>query len=188
MILALFAVALCASAASADVPNPAFCEVQPSDALNGAVLCPDNPSPVPASKNTITVRNGDNNVIPDAVVTVTFTSLSVICPDAVLTATTNASGVCTITLAGGGCAHQVPSAAVFKANGVTIRDYENAKSPDYDGGGGTLLVNLPDLIQFSNEFLNTAPNECHDYDNTGETTLPDLIIFSPPFLGSNTCP
>lgn len=195
VLVSLLGLALCCSAAMADVPNPAFCSVQPSDALNGAVLGPDEEGaapfghvPLPASINTIIVRNGDNNPINQAVVTVSFTALSVVCDDAVLTATTDAAGECTITLAGGGCAHLVPSAAVFKANGVTIRDYENAKSPDYDGGGGNFSVNLADLIQFSNEFLNSAPNECHDYDNTGEVTLPDLIIFSPPFLGSNVCP
>jgi len=106
----------------------------------------------------------------------------------ILEGITDEFGTVEFEVGGSGCSHAVYSACVVKVNGVTVRDYEHAKSPDYDGDSGDGVVNLADLIQFANEFLNASPNECHDYDNTGETTLPDLILFSPPFLHSNHCP
>jgi hypothetical protein len=188
VLLGFLGLALSASLAAADVPDPAFCEVQPSDALNGSVLCPQSPFPIPSSINTITVRNSSNVPIPNASVVWQFTALNNICPTTVLTGNTNGIGELTLTLGGGGCAHNVPSASVVKANGVTIRAYSNAKSPDYDGASGDGVVNLADLIKFSNEFLGVDPSECHDYDNNGDTNLGDLIIFSTPFVNSNSCP
>jgi hypothetical protein len=172
----------------ADIPDPNFSEVQPADALNGAYLAPDSPDAVAQSINTITVKNQANLPIADATVTVEFTTSNQLCPLAVLSGTTDSLGEVTITLAGGGCAHLQPSACVVKANGVGFRFYEHAKSSDYDGAGGDGFVNLPDLISFSNEFLDVTPNECHDYDNNGNTGLTDLIPFATAFLGPNECP
>jgi hypothetical protein len=187
VLIALFAVTVCSMIAMADVPDPANCSVTPSDALDGAVLCPASPSAIDASVNTIVVHNGDDDPIPGASVEVLFTALNNICPSAVLTGTCDSTGTVTITFEGGGCAHVVPSAAVVKANGVTIRDYQNAKSPDYDGASGNGTVDLSDLIDFSNQFLDVEPNECHDYDNNGNTGLEDLIVFGGPFLNLNQC-
>jgi hypothetical protein len=70
---------------------------------------------------------------------------------------------------------------------VTIRQFSNVKSPDYDGASGNLAVALGDLTQFSGEFLDNFANECHDYDNNGNTGLEDVIIFGTPFTGAASC-
>jgi hypothetical protein len=180
--------ALTSSVAFADVPDQSNCEVSPADALNGLVFCPLLPAAIPASVNLITVRNSSNNPIPNASVVVTVTGTTTLCSATVLTGTTNASGQVTLTLGGGGCAHNVALSGIIKANGVTIRSYSNVKSPDYDGASGSLLVDLSDFISFKDQFLDAAPNECHDYDNNGDTDLGDLIIFSAPFNAGNSCP
>jgi hypothetical protein len=187
VLWALVGVALCGSAALAEVPDPANCTVQPADALNGLVLAPLDPTPLPATVNTITVRNSANAPIASANVTVEVSANNSLCASTVLAGTTNGSGVTVITLGGGGCAHNVTLSGLVKANGVTIRAYENVKSPDYDGASGDLQVNLADLVKFSNEFLGSDPAECHDYDNATGTDLGDLIIFSPAFVNPNSC-
>ncbi len=185
--IALAAIAVCGTAALADVPVSANCEAQPADALNGLVLAPLDPTPVPASINTITVRNGSNSPIASAGVEVIVSSSNILCGATVLTGTTDAAGEVVITLGGGGCSHNTALSGLIKANGVTIRSFDNVKSPDYDGGAGDLVINLSDLVDFSNEFLGSATSDCHDYDNTGATDLSDLIIFSPTFVNPNSC-
>lgn len=185
--IALAALAFCGTVAQADVPDPAFCSVAPGDALNGAYLVPQDGAFVSLSQNLVTVKNSAGNPISGSTVVFEFTALNSLCPGGVFTGVTNGSGEVTITLSGGGCAHVVFSGAVVKASGVTIRDYQNAKSSDYDGAGGDGLVNVADLIKFSNEFLGIDANECHDYTNDGNTGVEDLIPFSTAFLGGNIC-
>lgn len=172
---------------TSDVPTPSNCVVEPADALNGLVLAPDLPTPVPASVIDIYVRNAANNPMPQSGVEVRLEDGIALCSSNVLTGTTDANGFLRLTLAGGGCLHGLPFSGVIKANGITIRAYSNVKSPDYDGGGGDQVVDLADLISFSGEFLG-GDGECHDYDNDGKTDLGDLIIFSPAFMNGNNCP
>jgi hypothetical protein len=185
--IALGAVALCASVSMANIPDPANCTVQPSDALDGIVVAPLDPAPLPATVNTINVRNNVNAPIAGASVTVEFSGAINVCTATVLAGTTNASGDVVLTLGAGGCANNIALSGVVKANGVTIRAYPNVKSPDYDGAGGDKIVNLSDLVIFSSEFLGSIPAECHDYDNNGATNLADRVIFSPAFVNPNTC-
>lgn len=187
VLFTLLGLALCSSMALAEVPDASKCTVNPADALNGLVLAPNLPAPIPASINLINVRNSANNPISNASVVITLGAGNVLCGTTVLTGTTNASGNVTITLGGGGCEHNTPLSGIVKANGVTIRSYANVKSPDYDGAAGNRSVTLADLIKFSNEFLDVDPNECHDYDNDANTGLGDLIIFSPTFTNPNSC-
>lgn len=187
LVIALGLVALCASASMATIPDPANCSVTPADALGGIVVAPLDPFPLPATINTINVRNSANAPIANASVTIEFSSDINLCAATVLAGTTNASGDVVLTLGGGGCENQVALSGVVKANGVTIRAYENVKSPDYDGAGGDLTVNLSDLVVFSAEFLGSSPAGCHDYDNNGDTNLGDLVVFSPAFVNPNTC-
>jgi hypothetical protein len=187
VLCSLVGLALSGSVALAEVPDPQFCEVVPADNLGGLVLCPDVPAPIPSTINTITVRNSSNNPIANASVVVTIAASHFICGSTVLTGTTDGAGEVVITLGGGGCSHNVPLSGLVKAQGVTIRDFSNVKSPDYDGASGDGLVNLTDLVPFSAEFTDAAPNECHDYDNNGDTALPDLVIFSLPFSNPNSC-
>jgi hypothetical protein len=188
LAIALGAVALFSSVSMAAIPDPANCSVTPGDALNGLVVAPLDPAPLPATINTINVRNNVNAPIPDAVVTVEFSGAVTTCAATVLAGVTDANGDVVLTLGGGGCANNVALSGVVKTNGVTIRAYANVKSPDYDGASGDLVVNLSDLVVFSGEFLGAAPAECHDYDNNGSTNLGDLVVFSPAFVNPNTCP
>lgn len=168
-----------------DLPNS---EVQPSDALNGLVVCPDSPSPIPASQLVMTVRNSDNVPVVNGQVEVILGANHTLCPGADFTTTTDENGVASLTLAASGCSHEVALAGQIKVNGVTIRAYENVKSPDYDGASGDGSSNIADLIDFSNEFLGASISDCHDYNNDGETGLDDLIIFSQAFENDNHCP
>jgi hypothetical protein len=185
LLSALFVLALCSSVAFATVPDPSKCTVVPADALNGVVLCPDSPSAIAATNYTITVKNTSGNPISGASVVIEFPAPTNIrfCTTAVNTGTTNASGVCVITLRGGGCQRTSGStyAAVVKANGVVLRSYYNAKSPDYDGVGPNGLVNLSDLLAFRGAV------GCHDYDNSGTMTLSDTLIFAPGYSPAHSC-
>lgn len=187
-LLALIGLALSSSVVLADVPDPAQCSVTPSDALNGVIVCPNIPSALTESINTITVKNSSGAPIANASTVVLLTASNPACPAALLTGTTNASGVVTITIAASGCADGIPSACVVKANGVTIRSFVNAKSPDYDGAGGNGLVNLSDLIAFANEFNGINVPGCHDYTNDNLTNLSDLIPFGAAFSTAKHCP
>ena len=187
VLFSLLGLALCGSVANANIPDPANSTVQPSDALDGMIVAPLNPTPLPATVNTINVRNNVNAPISGAAVTVEFSGAINLCAATVLAGVTDASGNVVLTLGGGGCANNIALSGVVKANGVTIRSYPNVKSPDYDGAGGDLVINLSDLVIFSNEFLGSIPAECHDYDNNGSTNLADLVIFSPGFVAPNSC-
>lgn len=185
--IALGAVALCASVSMANIPYAPNCSVLPADALNGFLVAPLDPEPLPSTINTINVRNEAGDAIANAAVTVEFSNAINLCAGTLLLGTTDVNGDAVITLGGGGCAHEVALSGVVKANGFTIRAYSNVKSPDYDGSGGDLVVNLSDLIIFSNEFLGSIAAQCHDYDNNGSTNLADLVIFSPAFVNPNSC-
>ncbi|MEZ4650541.1 MAG: hypothetical protein R3E97_17500 [Candidatus Eisenbacteria bacterium] len=187
VLFSLLGLALCGSVAQANIPDPGFCTVTPADALGGLVVAPLDPVALAATINTINVRNDQNAPIPNAAVTIEFSNAISLCSATVTSGTTDANGDVTLTLGGGGCAHVVALSGQVKANGVTIRNYENVKSPDYDGAAGDLVVNLSDLVVFSAEFLGSNPAECHDYDNNGATNLGDLVVFSPAFVNPNTC-
>ena len=171
-----------------NIPDPSACTVTPCDQMVGVVVSPNVPNPIPATEVEVVVRNQTGSPIADAAVVFQNLDNDLVCPSAVLSGTTDAAGRVRFTLAGGGCKSDVPLAAVIKANGVTIRNYSNVKSPDFDGSGADLVVNLADLVQFSAEFLGNGPAVCHDYDNNGTTDLGDLIIFSPAFVAGAHCP
>jgi len=186
LLSALFVLALCSSVAFATVPDPSKCSVTPADALNGVVTCPDSPAPITATIYTITVKNSAGNPIPNASVAIEFPVPTNIkfCTTYVNTGTTNSSGVCNITLRGGGCQRTSGTvyAALVKANGVVIRSYYNAKSPDYDGVGPNGLVNLQDLLAFRSPTVG-----CHDYNNDNSMNLSDTLIFAPAYGPLHSC-
>jgi len=179
---------LSCSIAAATSPDPPVCSVEPSDALNGLYLAPSGSFSSPASINLITVRNSSNDPVANASVVVTLTPANTVCGSTVLVGTTDTAGQVTLTLGGGGCANDVPLSGVIKANGVTIRAYDNVKSPDFDGARGDLTVNMADLITFAAEFLgNAGTGACHDYNNDGTTGLQELVLFGPTFTWANSC-
>jgi hypothetical protein len=186
LLSALVVLALCSSVAMATVPSPQNCSVQPGDGLLGVVLCPDSPAPIPASIYTVNVRNSANNPIPNAAVTFDFPnppSAGIkFCTTAVNSGTTDALGNVVITLRGGGCSNGAnPFACLVKGNGVVIRSYEHAKSPDFDGAGANGSVAGPDLVNFKAN-QSPGPPACHDYDNNNVMNLADTIIFASGYL------
>lgn len=181
----LTAITLFSSIASAQ--NPINCTVMPADAMQGLVFSPFLPTPAPASINTITVRNSVNAPMSNVVVSVMVGAPISVCGASILSGLTNAAGQVVLTLGGGGCLHNSANAGVVVANGVTIRNYSNVKSPDFDGGGGNRQVSLADYVQFAAEFGGSIPSACHDYDNSSLTGLSDLIIFTAAFVSAASC-
>ena len=171
-----------------NIPDPSACTVTPCDQMVGVVVSPNVPNPIPATEVEVVVRNQTGSPIADAAVVFQNLDNDLVCPSAVLSGTTDAAGRVRFTLAGGGCKSDVPLAAVIKANGVSIRNYRNVKSPDFDGAGGDLKVDISDLVAFSAEFVGTSAPDCHDYENSGTTNLADLIIFAPAFGDASHCP
>lgn len=167
------------------VPEPAASTVEPADALDGLFVCPSAPAAIPASVITVTARDNCDRLIPGAAITVELGAGNPLCGGMPLFGSTNGEGEAIVVLAASGCVGGVPLAGVVRANGVTIRAYTNVKSPDSDGNG---RVELGDLVAFSNEFLGSVGDLCHDYDNNGATALPDLVLFSPAFVAGNECP
>jgi hypothetical protein len=187
LLSALFALALCSSMALATVPYPPNCTVSPWDGYNGVVLCPDTPgSPIGQSVGTLTVRNQANNPIANAAVIISFlaTGPFCFCSDMVYSTTTNGSGMATLTLRGGGCVRGTDGAALIRANGVQIRDYYNAKSPDWDGVAGNCTVSGPDAVRFA-----MVPKDlCFDFDNSGSVDIGDYVVFTSGLTASHNCP
>lgn len=182
LLSALFVLALCSTMAFATVPYPPYCVVSPCDALNGVVLCPDNPAPIPASIVNMTIRNQSNNVIPTASVNITFgAGPFCFCNTMQYNTTTNANGYAQLVLRGGGCLNNVDQAAVIRANGTVVRNYRNAKSPDWDGANGSCVVNLSDYVRYNTHDL------CHDYNNDGLVNLSDLVLFTSGFSPGHSC-
>jgi len=167
------------------VPSPEKCTVTPADALVGFFVCPSLPVPAEASMITVTVINSCDQVVQNATVVVALAAANPVCPGGVLSGITNREGQVVLTLSASGCSDGVPLSGIIKANGLTIRAYENVKSPDSDTDGS---VGLGDLVEFSSEFLGNTPTTCHDYDNDGETGLSDLVLMGPPFSARNHCP
>lgn len=187
VLFSIVGLALCSSAAFANVPSPANCSVVPSDGLDGMILAPLNNGPLGATVNLITVRNSANDPIENASVVVTLSAANVVCSATILTGTTDSDGQVTLTLGGGGCVDEVPLSGVVKANGVTIRAYENVKSPDYDGDAGSGVVDISDLPIFTSAFNAGGAGTCTDYDNDGLTTVGDLPIFTVAFNAAMNC-
>jgi hypothetical protein len=186
LLSALFLLALCSSLAGASVPDPLNCTVGP---LMGDPLVPSSqvaflsPAPILGTSITITVRNNANVVIPNASVSVTFNTEIGVCSSAVHTGTTNTLGQCFLTLKGGGCQTGIAAACVIRANGISIRELLNVRSPDNEAHDVSLpdgTVTTPDLSAFGDEFV-IGPPACHDYDLLDGCNTQDLGAFGDAF-------
>jgi hypothetical protein len=182
LLSAFIGLALFSSLAMATVPDPPKCSVTPCDALNGVVLCPDQPSAIASSIVNMVIRNSSNNPINNAAVNISFGSGLCFCASMVYNTTTNAQGQATLTLRGGGCLTGVSGAAVIRANGVVVRSYSNAKSPDW-APNCDRRVDLGDLIRFA-----PRTDLCFDFDNVGGVDLGDIIIFTSGYTPAHSCP
>lgn len=183
LLSALFALALCSSMALATVPYPPNCSVD-ADALSGVVLCPDVPSVIPQSIVNMTIRNQANNPIANAAVNIQFAAGPMcFCTSMNYNTTTDASGKASLTLRGGGCMRGVTDAAVIRANGVVVRTYSNAKSPDWDGAAGNCTVNLADAVRF----VGPPTDLCFDFASDGSKDLGDVVVFTAGFTPGHSC-
>jgi len=193
LLSALALVALCSSLAMANVPCPEYCTITP---LLGDPLVPNSqlgflaPGPINGTTLTITVRNCSNLPINAANVEVIFNSSVKTCVTSVHQATTVASGICSITLTGGGCLTNILGACIIKANGFEIRNLHNVRSPD----NGNHTVSMPsgsvtttDLGYFGDEFKGVAAAGCHDYDNNGLVNTTDLGYFGDAYKLAAVC-
>lgn len=165
--------------------DPEECTVMPADAYGGFVTTPDVPL-LPLLDCVVTVRTTSGNPIPGIEVVAEVAPPAFLCPSAVLTGTTDADGIAHLHPAGGGCV-STPGAVVIYADGVIIRSFDRWKSPDFDGAAASGEVALPDLLDFTAEFLGNAPADCHDYQNDGRCNISDLVVFANSFVRNTIC-
>ena len=198
-LMIVCALALVATAAYADVPDPSNCETT-LDGVERIYLCPDGLGDCSASDFCITVRNAANAPINNAVVEIliggqpTYTGL---CSGQTTVANTDIGGYVCFNIAGGGCYKHQTDAGVIRANGIDIREFEAVMSSDYVGTGDVgvadrwnLSVAPDDLSSFVAAYMGGAgPASCHDYDNNGTTDPADLSVFVAAYKGgANFCP
>jgi hypothetical protein len=197
--LVVCALALVASAAYADVPDPSNCETT-LDGVQRLYLCPDGLGDCTASDFCVTVRNAANAPINNAVVEILVggqPTYTLICPGQTTVANTDVAGVVCFNIAGGGCYKHQADAGIIRANGINIREFEAVMSSDYVGQGDDgepsrydHLVAPDDLSSFVSAYQGGAgPASCHDYDNNGVTDPGDLAVFIAAYKGgANRCP
>jgi hypothetical protein len=199
LFVIICALALAATVANADVPDPSNCSSTLDQTGRLLIIPDDNLGPVGAADFTLTIRNAANNPIAGAVVEVDvgcqIDGFVDLCADATTTGTTGATGEVDFNIAGGGCC-KASAVVVIRANGVEVRSYDAIMSPDYEfsdnGGGlsgGDLLVNPVDLSAFVAAYQGgVGPASCHDYDNSGVTDPVDLSVFVASYQGgANFC-
>lgn len=185
LIFAFCALAVVASTAFADVPDQSKCS-STLDATNRLLIVPSTTAPFAGATFTLTVKNSAGNPINNAAVEILVGGLPTkthLCTAAVVTGTTNASGIATFNVAGGGC-FKGANACVIRANGTEIRNYSATVSPDYAGTDNSgidnrwnLAVGLADFSNFAAAFA-ASVTSCHDYDNNGATGLTDFSLFA----------
>jgi hypothetical protein len=185
LIFAFCALAVVASTAFADVPQPSNCS-STLDATGRLLIVPNTPTPYAGAAFTVTIKNGANNPINNAVVEILIGGLTDnkthVCALQSTTGNTNASGIASFNIGGGGC-FKGTNACVIRANGVEIRNYNATVSPDYTAadnsgiaGRWNMAVGLPDFSQFVIAYTGSVTS-CHDYDNNGATGLTDFAVF-----------
>ncbi len=180
VLAVVLGVVLTCGIANATIPEEAYCSVTPCDQTGIVLTCPDylggTLQPVAGVSFTVNVRNGDNNVIPNAYTEVVFDfpGNHEFCSDIVATGTTDDNGNITFNLSAGGCT-MTPSAIHINANTYLIRTYDNVKSPDWDGTADGQVA-LSDFIVFANAYAAGAGG-CTDYFGDGVTNLNDFILF-----------
>ena len=165
-----------------------YVHVNPADGMQGVILSPGHPTPLTESILHLSVRNESNQPIAHAPVVVSFAPGIVPCPDAQLETVTDENGEAEVTLAGGGCLSAIDGACSIRVNGIEVRAYRNAKSPDWDGIGSDRRVSSGDFIGFARAFNQPAPGGCYDFDNSGLVGGADFAIFARAFNAGSHCP
>jgi hypothetical protein len=178
----LIALALSGGVAAADVPDPSQCSVFPPDlqACPRTTGFPNEPAPHPSANLDITVRNFAAQPIQGAYVEVVIHPVCTgicICSTANHTGYTNAEGEVVINLGYGGCCHIVGApAVVIYADGIPIRAFDYAVSPDWNGVTGDCQMALDDFILFGNVWVSGAGG-CTDFDGSCVTDIADFTMF-----------
>lgn len=200
LLMILCALALIATVANADVPDPSKCSTS-RDVAKALYMAPDGIADVSFATFTVTVMNASGNAINNCVVEVLLGSvgtggLLLQCTGQTWTANTGSLGTVVFNLGGGGC-NKNANAAVIRANGVDIRTWNAVMSSDYTGSdnvgiGGTsrnLKVDPVDFTAFVGVYKGgTGPASCHDYDNNGATGPTDFTVFVGAYKGgTNKC-
>ena len=173
-------------ASAAKIPPLYHITVIPADAINGVIAAPSASEPIPSSIEHITIRNEANQPMPNVTVHLELGTGTMTCPGQSFNGVTDSEGRVDITVSGGGCISNRDDACMIWANGVMIRNYRNAKSPDFDGARGDGVVGLADLVELWRE--KTGGGSCHDYDNDGDIDLSDIVVFSTAFSPGHRCP
>ncbi|MBM3287186.1 MAG: hypothetical protein FJY88_07540 [Candidatus Eisenbacteria bacterium] len=207
LLLVFCALAMTASFASADVPDPSRCSTT-WDPVQRFYLCPDNyPDSNPDGANdcsaasfSVTVANASGAIIPNAVVEILLGGSEPggsveVCVNQTLTRNTESNGVAKFNLGGGGC-NKRPGCAVIRANGVVIRTWNVIVSADYVGtdnlgqpGLSDGRVAPADFSVFVGRYQGgVGASSCHDYNNNGTTGPEDFSVFVAAYKGGvNIC-
>lgn len=180
-----FAVGMTPPALADGVPTATNTTLYPADALGSLFMTPSSPSIDPATRNVIFLHDDAGSPLVGVEVKMSISSDAIcICPDAVLSGTTNADGTFEFITAGGGYdARQ--NAAVVYADGIVVRKFA-IKSPDFNGQSGDCLANLPDLVALSS-CLESPCVVAWDFDNTGGFELGDVVLYGRSFVGGQSC-
>lgn len=201
LIFVLCLLGVAASMAYADVPDPSQCVTSVDGLIRPRLLLiPDVPSPETAGQFTVTVKNAAGAFINNAVVVIEIGGISdnkvALCSGAVTTRNTNASGIATFNIAGGGC-YKGTGAFTIRANGVAIRSFTSVESPDYSAfdnagiaGRWSKSITAADFSAFGQAWQNgTGPASCHDYDGNNAMNAGDFSIFGAVWdSGVRNCP
>lgn len=201
LIFVLCLLGVAASMAYADVPDPSQCVTSVDTmARPRLLLIPDVPSPETYGQFTVTVKNAAGLAINNAVVVIEIGGISdnkvALCSGAVTTRNTNASGLATFNIAGGGC-YKGTGAFTIRANGVAIRSFTSVESPDYSAfdnagiaGRWSKSITAADFSAFGQAWQNgTGPASCHDYDGNNAMNAGDFSIFGGVWdSGVRNCP
>jgi hypothetical protein len=193
-VLAVCGVLFGAAVAYAGVPSPVNSTIPARINLVGVDAGTSLADSLPAgAKVTVTVRDLANAPIPNSSVVIDFTGdlsdtrigdtqvyqgLTANCGTHGISALTDAAGVATFVVVGGGknpagAAHPASAGTVY-ADGVNLGPI-NVGFYDMDGVGG---VALPDLSRWSADYFGATNPERADYDNIGGVQLPDLSLWA----------
>jgi hypothetical protein len=181
-----------AGIAAADLDLP--CVSTTLDVSQRLLLIPDNDGSDPSvfGAFTVTIKNNQCVPIEHAAVEILIAGgeKTRLCGDAVNVQYTDAAGVATFNIPGGGCV-KGRDAILIRANGVTVRSFESVVSPDYAGWDNTgvpnrwsLSVSVVDFAAFATAVHNGG-SSCHDYDNNGTTGATDMSVFGQIWSGGS---
>ncbi len=201
LIFVLCLLGIAASAAVADVPDPSNCQTSLDNLIRPRLLLiPNLPTPETYGAFTVTVRNASGLAINNAVVVIEIGGIVdnkvVLCSGALTTGNTNASGIVSFNIPGGGC-YKGTGAFTIRANGVAIREYTSVESPDYAAfdnngvaGRWSRSITVTDFSAFGQAWQNgTGPASCHDYDGNNAMNVGDFATFGGVWDGGlRNCP